>query len=455
MAVHNRKKVTANKSEKAICKLHKLTEYQRTLWVTCFAEQLLHTWDEIKEMIRKVDPIMYQVMAILHNMDGGKEHYHFAIKVTGDTRVSIEEMLAMVGVRFRIPGEDVTICMEGALQTCNEDKLCKGFESKALYMIHATPASEKDGKHPYKDTEIVSNLYPERVHDMVVERKQVHDNARKLSILQVSELDEEAYRKGYAFEDFEGWIDSLPFTLRQKSSTINAMRKRYQKGVMDAIADQGKEISRLAVFIKGDPDQGKTYAALAAFKDKETILIKEGGTGQYDEIKPTTEVIVVDDQPIKDVLNVTDTYRAQVSRRNEGRPWWCGHYVIITSNLSFDEWLDGCGVKAKSQHEAAKSRIFICHVEKQKGINRLFCDSAAWRGNIDKCKKTIRMFEEFRRDYDRSLASYVKAEKSFLDSVLGFGSAMSDISPASPYAEVVEDMLNFYDEAFLRLSDET
>ena len=45
------------------------------------------------------------------------------------------------------------------------------------------------------------------------------------------------------------------------------------------------------------------------------------------------------------LMNMADDYKCQAYRRNSNNSYWTGAYLIVTSNLTFAEWLASCGIK--------------------------------------------------------------------------------------------------------------
>ena len=149
----------------------------------------------------------------------------------------------------------------------------------------------------------------------------------------MAELEQVFLRMADNFEDIDEFYESLPLAIR-KHSAMKTIIDSYNRRVA-RVASQGKKINRVAVFIKGKPNIGKTYSAINCFPNSKKLIVDGGGTGKFDGLTVGTDVVIVDDQITGDLLNMADNKICQIYRRQSNNPHWCGHYLIITSNLSF------------------------------------------------------------------------------------------------------------------------
>ena len=208
---------------------------------------------------------------------------------------------------------------------------------------------------------------------------------------------------------------------------MKTIRESYFRGVTARADDPAKNgVLRLCIFIEGEPDCGKTYAAIHAL-DKmgiSTLQIGGGGTGKLDKLKPSHGAIVIDDDLCPNLLNMSGNYVCQAYRRNRNNPYWCGQYLVVTSNLTFPDWLIACGFHkciAKrwnpetqkmddifEHHDALESRFYICRMDDRE----LKLVSPSKRGTYEEQTKRLDMFACFRDRFEEIAVRYTKDERS-------------------------------------------
>ena len=132
-------------------------------------------------------------------------------------------------------------------------------------------------------------------------------------------------------------FNELPFKIRSNAK-MKTVKESYQRGVDRRIAEN-REVLRVCIFIKGEPNTGKTYTSLAALAGKRIYKIDGGGSGKFDNLRPDREAIVISDEVCPNLLNMADNYICKAYRRQNNNPAWAGNYFVVTSNLSFDDWV--------------------------------------------------------------------------------------------------------------------
>ncbi len=88
---------------------------------------------------------------------------------------------------------------------------------------------------------------------------------------------------------------------------------------------------------------------------------------------------------------MTDNYITHAYKRNSNNPAWAGRYFVVTSNLTFEEWLEACGIRTRdrynqpSEHmKAMTSRFFVARLKADaSGVNHLALKSPSTRGSVD------------------------------------------------------------------------
>lgn len=387
-----------------------------------YDEQLKYDWDYTKNAIRTAFKSSYlQIEAIKHFRDfleddnfwtpsREKPHYHIIFRlVDRKDRIRIRRVLKALGIEFR-KGKDDNLLKEHGCETV------QNFSAYSLYLTHETEDAILSGKSLYKLSEVVSNLTESEL-EQIREGYVRPCDKRKLTQAELISLDKEAYDKGFELADFEDWYDALGFVVRSNAK-MKVIKESYARGV-EARIRENKSLSRLCIFVQGPPNTGKTYAA-AHSVEGDYLSISGGGSGKFDNLKPSHNAIVIDDDICPNLLNMSDNYICKAYRRNRDNPVWAGEYLIVTSNLSFNAWALECGIKMfpnpnlpsytdaySPQGKALRSRFYICELEQmQTGQHRLACRSASTRGTVEEQVKRADKFVDFQKKFNEIIANY-------------------------------------------------
>jgi hypothetical protein len=387
------------------------------LSIKIYEEQLPEGLEKFFERVRVIDKGEYWVFAIVHDRDlvGDeifepavvKPHLHIIVVKKGKDqygraeRRKVSTILSMLGIVFR-PEEDASLWANRGVERV------KHLDNAVAYLTHETPDCERDGKELYDRAAIVSNLEPDEIDQLRDGYVRITHSKHKATIDEQIELGDAAENAGRTGSmTWRQFQPTLPFVL-QKGSAKKYYLERYQQGVDDRMAEHS-EVLRLCVFIQGEANQGKTYAAKHAF-DGSGLRIFElgdgGKTGKFDDLNEDVDVLVVDDAVISDVLGMADNKVCKVYRRNGYNPYWCGARLIITSNLSFEDWAKRCGIDSYTM-EAAKSRFYICQVIDDGNKKFLDCSQVSKRGTPEQQRRRLDMFLSFRDKFDALIGSYM------------------------------------------------
>lgn len=405
-----------------------------------YIEKLLQ---ELKQRVRKLNDKEIQAFMTIHDGDYDhddywfpsieKPHIHIIMRFISKMpngnikRERIGTILEMLGVTYR-PDVDRILWEQHGVESIGD------FVEYANYLLHWTDKAKKAGKHCYELSDLVSNLTEDKVLEILNGHKQVSeaspDENKKVQISTMIDLDRDAYQLGYDLRDFDEWYGSLPFVVRSNQS-MKTIIESYHRGATTRAEDPTQNgILRLCVFIQGEPDCGKTYAAVHALDElgASVLRIGGGGPGKFDKLKPSHDAIVIDDDVCPNLLNMSDNYICQAYRRNRNNPFWCGQYLIVTSNLTFTDWLISCGFhKCISQHwnsetqtmddvyehhAALESRFYICRIQLPTGA--LICEEASKRGTYEEQLKRKEMFISFKHKYDEVSGRYKKDDRKVL-----------------------------------------
>ena len=379
--------------------IKELSKNIKTVQVTFYDEQLSIDYRELYNRVINTSLDDAEVVLIEHDMNG-KKHYHLGCRLLGQSQKNgrhVKTILNNYGIVFRSP-EDDNLLANNAIKSIND------FSGYISYLIHKTDAARETGKTEYKITDIVSNLSFEQLYNYL--EGYTSKNSSKKRIYE--ELDRRAYEYGYAFKDFDELIVAQPFEVR-KNTVIRVIKETYERGVQKRI-DENISIVRTCIFIRGQKDIGKTYGANEALikMGYKNILRPSGGrSGMFDNMKPTTEAIVIDDDKLEDALNICDNRICTVYRRNKNNPVFAGDMVIVTSNLSFGDWM-AKGRYNESEQDALRNRFYITEVNKD---GKLFCYKPADRGTSEQQEIRYKKYMEFKKYFEAEIQSYRQMDK--------------------------------------------
>jgi len=411
--------VDAGKTGKRVKKKGKFVPYKSKLYsvaIKCYEEQLPYGFEYTATQVQGLNPEDFQALMIRHDRDlvsdgiwqvsTEKWHIHLIIRTSDKKkRFRLNKMMERLGIVYR-PGKDDLLWENHGVETVGN------FSGYATYLTHETPDAIRDGKQLYDISEIISNL-------TLNEIKQVRDGYYRATVgphivtaEELAEMDAQAYSLGYGLGDFDSWYGSQPFHVRA-SAKMRTIRESYFRGVEVRVRER-TAVNRLCVYIQGEPNTGKTYAATKALAGKQVLTIGGGGTGKFDYLRPDHDAIVIDDDIAPNLLNMTDNYICRAYRRNNNNPVWAGEYFIVTSNLSFESWLRKCGIKTKAifegdetvHYKAMLSRFFVCRLKFENGVNRLALTSPSTRGSRKEQIERLKKYLDFRDKFDETMKGY-------------------------------------------------
>lgn len=385
--------------------------------------------------IKSTDPKLIQVLAIRHNRDEVtdgiwavskvKPHWHVIVRlVDSNGRIRVSQILAGLGIVYR-QGLDDELWKEHGVETIGN------FPGYAMYLTHETAEAIRDAKEKYDISEIVSNLSVEEILQVREGYIRVSEK-RKLTQEDLIALDKEAYDRGYALKTLDDWLASQPFNVRS-AAKIKTIIAHYYDGVKKRIEER-VEVCRVCIYIQGEPNRGKTYAARHALLGMGLSLleVKGGGTGKFDTLTAAHDAILMDDETCPNLLNMSDDYICNAYKRGQNNPPWAGKFFVVTSNTSFYDWLessgmriykhdkrnetvrDSCGVpelsvKGKAHAAAMCSRFFLMHVETNSdGVSHLELDAAqeGRRGSLELQQAKIDAAADFRKRFNEIITEY-------------------------------------------------
>lgn len=385
--------------------------------------------------IHATNPKDFQVLAIRHDRDEVadgiwavskvKPHWHVIVRLVDQKkRLRVKQILAGLGIVYR-PGLDDELWKEHGVETIGN------FAGYAVYLTHETAEAIRDAKEKYDISEIISNLTPEEIQQVRDGYIRVSEK-RKLTQEDLIALDKEAYDRGYALKTLNDWFADQPFNVRS-AAKIKVITDHYYHGVEARIKER-VEVNRVCIYIQGEPNRGKTYAAEHALLDMglNVYHVQGGGTGKFDGLTAAHEAILIDDDTCPNLLNMTDDCICQAYRRGRDNPPWTGRLFVVTSNLSFYDWLEASGMhiyrrgkggdvvvdaygnpsltdRGRAHGPAMRSRFFLMHVETDSnGVSHLELDRGqeTLRGSIECQQAKINTLADFQTKFNAIIREY-------------------------------------------------
>lgn len=299
------------------------------------------------------------------------------------------------------------------------------LSAMVAYLDHDTFDAREEGKYLYLP--IGSNPYRysndvefSRVLMARYHKSQDYERTKGKIVLSRAEwkmwLKDEAYDLGKRGGNCMAWYKSLPSTV-QCGDYDKIIDKWYKMGADEYLqSDVGINNVRCCIFIQGAKDLGKTHNSSLALRSLglNVLEIDGGKTGKFDNLTTDTGGLVVSDTGLSDYFACLDDKFCYLYRRNCNNPLWCGKYLIITFNGTFDQYMstfahdmwdsDNMTFERK---EALKSRLYLCTCYE----DGLHIDVKADRGSDDKQDIRDGLFLDF---YDRFQAfqqEYMKHKK--------------------------------------------
>lgn len=383
--------------------------------IKCYDEQMPNGWDYVKKCIVATDKQHFHVIAVRHDRDlvtdgiwktaVEKPHIHVIIRcVDRKKRIRVRTAMGQLGIVFR-PGLDDELWKNHGVETIGN------YSGYAVYLTHETDDAIREGKELYDIYELVSNLTVAEILRVRDGYTRVSDGVHKVTTAELEQLDKDAYQLGYEMKNFNAWYNSQPFVIRSNAK-MRTIRESYNRGVEVRI-EENQELLRVCIYIQGEPNTGKTFAAKAALSGKRVLPVGGGGSGKFDKLRPDHDAIVVDDDICPNLLNMTDNYICHAYKRNSNNPPWAGQYFVVTSNLSFYDWLEKCGIRYQNYNgevtahgKAMKSRFYVCRLKEENGVNRLALTSPSTRGSIEDQLARLDLFLEFQKRFNEVIAKY-------------------------------------------------
>ena len=381
--------------------------------VQFYDENCVDGWEAVVRAIKDTDPDELRIIAICHDNDRTaaegepwqpscvKRHFHVVVR-GGDHSIKprVGATLRKLGIKFR-EGEDDWMLDAHGIESTGK------LPDYISFLLHR-PGYPGDGDTPYAVSALISNQPKEELE--VLCGLVAGGSDRKPDSEMMDHLRDEARKLGRGFGNFIEWCDELPFDFGQKTKMAKDLWKHYDLGVNDRCKED-ENVVRLSVFISGPPNTGKSTSAVTALDvpNDRILRIAGAGRGRFDNLRPWTKAIVVDDDTIPNLLNMADNRITSPYSRVKNN-LWAGEYLIVTYNAGFDAWLAKCAIK-DDQIAAARDRFYICSIKGTGKDRHLELESECSRGNEQTQRRRLEMFRIFQKNFDLALRSYDPSER--------------------------------------------
>lgn len=292
-----------------------------------------------------------------------KTHFHAVIWRKDGKRFRVRKVLQILGLNF-----------DAVLDANILDKTFSSISSRNVknalqYLLHMTEASELDGKEPYNQSELISNLTDEQLDNIfhaTVQDKLSNDDWDKLA--------EMAYQCGKNLHDFRTFT-TRHFNIRQQSQApFKVIKQYYENGLLDAVAT-AEDFPRINIILRGVKNTGKSYSTQKALnKLHMRVYSAISGSGKYDGLSADDDCLLFDDKNGSQLLSVCSDSPVLLHRRNVGYSPWVGNSVIALTNKSFTHWIKNSSSNEihtengevveedRDAYDAMISRFYFCEV---------------------------------------------------------------------------------------------
>lgn len=328
-----------------------------------------------------------------------KPHFHLLLRDANGNRFTVETILKALNL-FYDPKKDSKLFYEQGCTTV------KNFASYSMYLTHETEQAQLDGKEVYDISEVITNMILTELQDIRAGYQRLQPKA-KLSTSDWLELADEATKLARKMGDFEEWSHETLNFVQRSETKFKHLRELYNKVLNDTI-EQAPDLTRCCILISGKANDGKSYTTRHALQSLgETIYNARSGSGKYDGLTSRATAMVFDDRRITDALKVTDNCATVVHGRGTGNDKsWLGHYVVVTTNLSPEEFFKS-QVMNTSEVPAIATRFYVSELIYDENHNgKLYATDYGIRGMYDDISGRHKLYEKFADSFNKIIKGY-------------------------------------------------
>lgn len=327
-----------------------------------------------------------------------KPHFHVIIRDANNNRFFVETVLKALGLNYQ--KEDSELFYEHGCTTVAD------FNAYSVYLTHETEQAKKDGKELYDLSEVMTNMPLDELKDIRAGYQRLQPKA-KLSTSDWLKLADEATKLARDMGDFEEWSHETLNFVQRSETKFKHLHELYNKVLNDTV-EQAPDLTRCCILISGKANDGKSYTTRHALQAMgETIYNARSGSGKYDGLTSRATAMVFDDRRITDALKVTDNCATVVHGRGTGndKPW-LGHYVVVTTNLTPEEFFKS-QVMNNSEVPAIATRFYVSKLIYDENRNgRLYATDYGIRGMYDDVSGRHELYEKFADSFNKTIKGY-------------------------------------------------
>lgn len=327
-----------------------------------------------------------------------KPHFHVIIRDANNKRFFVKTVLKALGLNYR--KEDSQLFYEHGCTTIAD------FNAYLMYLTHETEQAVRDGKELYDLSELMTNMTSDEVSDLRAGYSRLQTKS-KLSDKDWNELADYAGKLGDKMGNFDDWSKHALTFSQRCGRKFSGLQEVFNVHLADAV-EQAPDLTRCCILITGKENDGKSWTSRHVLLNfGETLYRARKGSGKYDGLKSTTTAMLFDDRMISDALNATDNAPAVLHGRGTGgdKPW-LGHYLVVTTNLSSDDFFKA-QVGYDAQLDAIKSRFYICKLAYDSaGHGKLILKTPSIRGKKSDVERRHKMYAKFADEFNRLIADY-------------------------------------------------
>lgn len=328
-----------------------------------------------------------------------KPHFHLILRDANGNRFTVKTILKALNL-FYDPKKDSKLFYEQGCTTV------KNFSSYSMYLTHETDQAQIDGKEVYDISEVITNMTLKELQDIRAGYSRVQAKS-KLTEEDWNNLADYVAKLGDKMGDFEAWANQSLSFVQRTSKKFKDLQVLYNQHLLEAV-EKSPDLVRCCILISGKQNDGKSWTTRHALQDMgEIVYNARSSTGKYDGLSSRATAMIFDDRKMTDALNVSDNRATVLHSRGTGndKPW-LGKYVVITTNLSPDDFYKG-QVMDLTQVPAIKSRFYTTSLlYDASGRARLALIKPSTRGTKEDIAKRNELYKNFADHFNKLIKDY-------------------------------------------------
>lgn len=327
-----------------------------------------------------------------------KPHFHLILRDANNNRFMVKTILDALHLHFT--KDDSDLFYEQGCSTVHD------FNAYSMYLTHETTQAIADGKELYDLSEVMTNMDMAELKDIRAGYARLQAKS-KLTEEDWNQLADYVAKLGDNMNDFEAWATKSLSFVQRTSKKFKDLQALYNKHLLNAV-EKSPDLIRCCILISGRQNDGKSYTTRHSLqKMGETVYNARSSTGKYDGLSSRATAMLFDDRKMTDALNVSDNRATVLHSRGTGndKPW-LGRFVIVTTNLTPDDFFRG-QVMDTSQISAIKSRFYITSLAYDaSGRGKLSLIDPSTRGTKEDIAKRNELYTHFADNFNKVIENY-------------------------------------------------